>query len=114
MVDINERAVELTRKNIELNRVKNAESFQSDAYEKVEDKYDVIVSNPPIRTGKKVIYPMFEESLEHLNPGGALYIVIQKKQGAGSAQEKLTDIYGNCEAINKEGGYWILKSVKKG
>jgi 16S rRNA (guanine1207-N2)-methyltransferase len=66
----------------------------------VEEKYDVIVSNPPIRTGKKVIYSMFEKSIEHLNPGGAHYIVIQKKQGANSAQEKLTDIYSNCEAIN--------------
>jgi 16S rRNA (guanine1207-N2)-methyltransferase len=113
MVDINERAVELTKKNIELNKIKNAESFQSDAYEKVTANYDVIVSNPPIRTGKKVIYPMFENSINHLNTGGELYIVIQKKQGANSALEKLESVYGNCEAVNKDGGYWILKSVKR-
>lgn len=112
MIDINERAVELTDKNILLNKVENAECFQSDAFENVKNMYDMIVCNPPIRTGKKVIYPMFENSIKHLNPRGLLYIVIQKKQGANSAMEKLQEVYGNCEIINKDGGYWILKSVK--
>lgn len=108
MIDINERAVELTNKNISLNKLENAESFQSDAFENVKASYDVIVCNPPIRTGKKVIYPMFENSIKHLKPMGSLYIVIQKKQGANSAMEKLQEIFGNCEAIHKDGGYWII------
>lgn len=113
MIDINERAVELTGKNIELNKVENAKCFQSDAFENVKGMFDVILCNPPIRTGKKVIYPMFENSIKYLNNRGGLYIVIQKKQGANSAMEKLQEVYGNCEAINKDGGYWILKSIKK-
>ena len=112
MIDINERAVELADKNIILNRVENAECFQSDAFENVKGRYDVIVCNPPIRTGKKVIYPMFENSIKYLNSNSSLYIVIQKKQGAISAMEKLQEVYGNCEAINKDGGYWIIKSIK--
>lgn len=112
MIDINERAVELTDKNILLNQVGNAECFQSDAFENVQGMYDVIVCNPPIRTGKKVIYPMFENSKKYLNYKGSLYIVIQKKQGAISAMEKLQEAYGNCETINKDGGYWILKSIR--
>lgn len=111
MIDINERAVGLADKNIVLNKVENAQCFQSDAFENVKNAFDVILCNPPIRTGKKVIYPMFENSINYLNPGGALYIVIQKKQGAGSAMDKLKEVYGNCEAINKDGGYWILKSI---
>lgn len=113
MIDINERAVQLTAQNIKLNRADNAECFQSDAFENVKDMYDIILCNPPIRTGKKVIYPMFENSIKFMNPEGALYIVIQKKQGANSAKEKLQEIYGNCEVINRDGGYWILKSIKK-
>lgn len=113
MIDINERAVELAGKNILLNRVQNAQCFQSDAFEHVEGTFDAILSNPPIRTGKKVIYPMFENSINYLNTGGVLYIVIQKKQGAASAMDKLVEIYGNCEVINKDGGYWILKSIKR-
>lgn len=113
MVDINERAVELTARNILLNNVENAQCYQSDAFENVKNKYDAILCNPPIRTGKKVIYPMFENSINYLKPGGYICIVIQKKQGASSAMDKLQEIYGNCEVINKDGGYWILRSIKK-
>lgn len=112
MVDINHRAVELANQNIELNKVKNAKAFQSIGFERVEGTFQAIVSNPPIRTGKKIIYPLFEKSIEYLEKGGAIYLVIQKKQGAKSAMDKLASIYGNCEAINKKGGYWILRSVK--
>lgn len=112
MIDINERAVELTNRNIKLNNIKNAIALQSDGFEKVVGNFDVIVSNPPIRTGKKVIYPLFEQSINYLNPNGSIYLVIQKKQGAKSAFDKLESIYGNCEVINKDAGYWILKSTK--
>jgi len=112
MVDINERAVSLTRQNIERNRLQNAEAFQSNGFDGVEGPFDAIVTNPPIRAGKKVIYPLFEESIHYLKNGGAIYLVIQKKQGAKSAMEKLNDVYGNCEAIEKDGGYWILRSIK--
>ncbi|HOQ01343.1 MAG TPA: class I SAM-dependent methyltransferase [Acetivibrio clariflavus] len=112
MVDINERAVELANRNIELNNTKNAQAIQSDGFEKVSGNFDVIVSNPPIRAGKKVIYPLFEQSIDYLNANGSIYLVIQKKQGAKSALEKLESIYGNCEVIIKDAGYWILKSTK--
>ena len=112
MVDINQRAVELSNQNIQQNNVQNAAVFQSDGFEKVEGLYNAIVSNPPIRAGKKVIYPLFERSIDFLEEGGALYLVIQKKQGAKSAIDKLIQIYGNCEVINKKGGYWILRSIK--
>ena len=112
MVDINERAVELANRNIELNNIKNAQAIQSDGFEKVSGNFDVIVSNPPIRAGKKVIYPLFGQSIDYLNANGSIYLVIQKKQGAKSALEKLESIYGNCEVIIKDAGYWILKSTK--
>lgn len=113
MVDINERAVGLTQGNLITNKIDNGECYQSDAFENIDECFDTIVCNPPIRTGKKVIYPMYEGSYKHLKPNGALYIVIQKKQGANSSFDKLQEIFGNCEVINKDGGYWILKSVKR-
>ena len=112
MLDINERAVDLANRNIQLNHTNNAKAIQSDGFSMVDGKFDVIVSNPPIRTGKKVIYPIFEQSIEYLNTNGSIYLVIQKKQGANSALDKLKSIYGNCEVINKDAGYWILKSIK--
>lgn len=112
MIDINERAVDLTKRNINLNNANNAKVLQSDGFANVDGKFDVIVSNPPIRTGKKVIYPIFEQSINYLNTNGSIYIVIQKKQGSKSAFDKLESIFGNCEVINKDAGYWILKSTK--
>lgn len=112
MVDINQRAVDLASKNIRDNHLTNATAFQSDGFQRVSGSYDAIVSNPPVRTGKKVIYALFEQSISFLKPGGALFIVIQKKQGAKSALEKLKAVYGNCSVLNKKGGYWVLSSVR--
>ena len=112
MVDINERAVELANRNIKLNNTKMLKLYKAMDLKRLLAISDVIVSNPPIRTGKKVIYPLFEQSIDYLNPKGSIYLVIQKKQGAKSAFDKLESIYGNCEVINKDAGYWILKSTK--
>jgi|SRR5690554_43619 len=112
MVDINQRAVALARENIRANGIKNAQAQVSDGFADVQGQFSTIVSNPPIRTGKKVIYPLFEKSKDYLQPGGNIYLVIQKKQGAASAQNKLQEVYGNCTVVEKSGGYWILKSEK--
>lgn len=114
MVDINERAVELANKNIHLNKVKNAQAYSSFIYEQVDKRdFGVILSNPPIRAGKKVVHEIIERAYEYLQSEGMLAIVIQKKQGAPSAQNKMEEVFGNCELVNREKGYWILKSVKK-
>lgn len=112
MVDINERAVLLTKKAIDLNHLQNANVYQSFVYENVRGKFDVVVSNPPIRAGKSVVFEILEKAYDFLNEGGFLMIVIQKKQGAPSAKKKMEDVFGNCEVVNKDKGYYILKSVR--
>ena len=67
MSDVNERALELARKNAAANGVQ-AEAVQSDGLEKVEGTFDYILTNPPIRAGKQVIYRLFAESAEKLSP----------------------------------------------
>lgn len=112
MVDINERAVALTNKAIDLNGIDNIKAYQSYIYENVDGKFDVVISNPPIRAGKKVVFEILEKSYDYLNEQGFLMIVIQKKQGAPSAKKKMEEIFGNCEIVTKDKGYYILKSVK--
>ena len=109
MTDVNERAVALSRRNLQANGVKNAAVVQGDGYENVQGPFDAIVLNPPIRTGKAVIYGMFESAREHLAKNGALYIVIRKQQGAESAQKFLEGVYGSVDRIAREKGYWVLK-----
>lgn len=112
MVDINKRAVALAQENIRTNGVGNARVLESDGFAKLQGKFKTIVSNPPIRTGKKVIYPLFEQSIDYLEPGGSLWLVIQKKQGAPSAVAKLEAVFGNCQVVEKSGGYWIIQAQK--
>lgn len=110
MVDINERAVDLTKINIDKYKLENVNCFISDGLNNVEGKYDRIVINPPIRAGKVVIYKMFEDSKLHLNDNGALYIVIKKSLGANSAIKKLQEVFSNVEVLEKDKGYFIIKS----
>ena len=111
MVDVNTRALDLAQKNADLNQVE-AKIFQSNVYDQVEGSFDHIISNPPIRAGKKVVHQVLSGSFDHLNPGGDLTIVIQKKQGAPSAKAKMEEVFGNCEIFKKDKGYYILRSEK--
>ena len=112
MVDINNRALDLAQQNAERNKVE-ATIFQSNIYEQVEGHFDHVISNPPIRAGKQVVHEIIENSKDFLKTGGDLTIVIQKKQGAPSAKSKMEDVFGNCEVVKKDKGYYILRSVKE-
>lgn len=112
MVDVNERALALARQNAVNNGVDQLVSvFQSDIYQQVTDKYALILTNPPIRAGKEVVTAMLQEAVQHLVPGGKLIAVLQKKQGAPSAQKNMAAVFGNAEVIAKNKGYYILESI---
>ena len=112
MVDVNLRAIELTNENIMENNIKNASAFESNCYQKITKKYDMIVTNTPIRAGKEIVHKIASEAKEHLNDKGFFYAVVQKKQGADSFKKKLEEVYGNVEIVNKDSGYIIFKSIK--
>ena len=111
MLEINSRAVELCKENIVLNKAGGCNVFESDIYEKANGKYDVIISNPPIRAGKKVVFEIFGKSRDYLNDDGELWVVIRKSHGADSAKKKLEEVYGNCEIVKRDKGFYVLKSV---
>ena len=112
MVDVNPRALELAAMNAERNEVE-ADIRCSDIYENVsEHNFTDIITNPPIRAGKAVIYRIFNEAYEHLEAGGHLYVVIRKQHGALSAQKEIASVFGHCDIIHKDRGYFVLKSKK--
>lgn len=113
LVDVNSRALDLAKKNADKNNIEVNDIFLSNIYDNVEGKFDAIISNPPIRAGKEVVHTILSDAYEHLNDDGHLTIVIQKKQGAPSAQKKMKDVFGNCEIVAKDKGYYILKSYKE-
>jgi len=113
MVDVNERALALAQKNAEVNSVSNVSIYQSSCYENVkETNFAAILSNPPIRAGKKVVHEILEKSLDHLADQGELWIVIQKKQGAPSALAKLESLFNEVEVVDKKKGYYIICAKK--
>ena len=110
LADVNLRALDLARENAKKNRaeVTCAESDGLAAFEG--KKFDAILTNPPIRAGKQVIYRMFAEAAEHLNPGGELYLVIRKQQGAESCGKYLQTIFSDVEKIGRSGGFWVFRA----
>ena len=96
-----------------MNAVENVIIQQSSLFENiVERSFSAVISNPPIRAGKQVVHGILEQSYDYLQPGGKLYIVIQKKQGAPSAKKKMQAVFGNVERIALEKGYWVLMAEK--
>ena len=112
-VDINSRAVALARENSMLNGV-NCRFMSSDVmFGLREELFDIIATNPPVRAGKKTVFSFYEQAFDRLNPGGYLYVVLQRKQGAPSTMEKLNDLFGNCETLAIDGGYRVMRSKKE-
>lgn len=113
MLDVNERAIQLAQENARNNGISNVTILQSDLFSALgEQKFDAVVTNPPIRAGKDVVHRIYELSAARLTPQGALWVVIQKKQGAPSTQEKLELLFERVEEVTKDKGYRIFKATQ--
>ncbi len=107
-LDINQRAVDLAEKNAKLRQLEY-QYKQSDGISKINQNFDLILLNPPIRAGKKVYYELFRQAACHLTECGCFYIVIQRKQGADSAIRFLSGIFSEVITIDKTGGYHTIR-----
>ena len=110
MVDVNDRALNLARENLKLNNM-SANVYLSNTYDKVENKYDLIVTNPPIRAGKEIVTKILVESKKYLNLNGEIWVVIQKKQGAPSAKKNLESVFKKVDIVKRAKGYYILRAI---
>lgn len=108
LVDVNHRALALAEKNAAANGV-SLEVLESDGFAALTGRrFDWVVTNPPIRAGKQVIYGMFAQAAEALLPGGGLCLVIRKQQGAESCLKYLKTLFGQVDILKKSGGFWVL------
>ena len=110
MVDINERAIELAKKNAKLNMV-DVNIYYSDIYSEVTKKYDYIITNPPIRVGKEILYKILVGALDCLKENGKLIFVINKDQGAKSTMEYLKTYY-DVQILGKNKGFYVFQCQK--
>ncbi|WP_280772116.1 class I SAM-dependent methyltransferase [Salipaludibacillus daqingensis] len=114
MVDINERSILLSKENASLNHVTdNTFISQNDVMEGFEEgEYAAVITNPPIRAGKEVVFKIYEQSIKALKRGGSIWVVIQKKQGAASTEKKLEELGLEVTTKNKQKGYFIFQGKK--
>ena len=108
MIDINERSLKLAKKNAELNKV-TVNIFESNIYSNIKEKYDYIITNPPIRVGNKILYEILYGAKKHLTAHGELWCVINKDQGAKTIAKNLEKEY-LVEIVDKNKGFFIIKA----
>lgn len=109
--DVNRRALELAKRNSKQNQVQ-INVIESNLFENIQEKFDVIISNPPIRAGKKIIYQLYQEAYTHLNDEGSLWIVVRKQQGAPSTIDFLKTIYREVLIVKRDKGYYVILAIK--
>ena len=111
LADVNTRALQLSRENAERNHtaVTCTESDGMAAFSG--QAFDAVITNPPIRAGKQVIYRMFADAAACLKPEGALYLVIRKQQGAESCIRYLQTVYADVEKLDRSGGFWVIRAM---
>jgi len=115
LTDVNERAIELTRANLEANGVGNADVRLGGLYAPVEGMaFHHIVSNPPIRAGRGIVDRIVAEAPDHLLPGGSLWLVARTRQGAPALQSRMEHAFGNATIAKRGSGFKVLRSVKSG
>lgn len=106
MVDVNKRAVHLSKMNLSDNKC-DCLVINSDGYLNVSDKFDYIITNPPIRVGKTKLYELMIDSKNYLNENGVIYLVIRKEQGAKSFIKDMSEYY-NVNVLEKSKGFYII------
>lgn len=113
LVDINERAVRLARRNIELNQVYNAEARRGHLYEPVKEMlFNCILSNPPVSAGLSIVKAIITEAPKHMVEKATLQMVVKSKIGGKRLQQIFQEVFGNCTILARESGYRVLMAEK--
>ena len=113
MLDVNETAVELSNHNMKANGLSAENIFVSNSYDNVDKKYAHIVTNPPIKVGKQILFGVVSGAKEHLEQGGDIILVIRKSHGQESMKKHMEQVFGNVEILKRDAGYYIMRSVNK-
>ncbi len=109
-VDVNERALELTRANAAANTT-NVEARKPDEVPK-DLRFDAIYSNPPVRVGKRTLHELLLQWLPRLKPGAAAYLVVQRNLGADSLAAWLVEEGFRVTRLKSKKGYRILQAAQ--
>ena len=110
MIDINNRALHLTKMNLKENKAEG-NVFVSNIYENVKEVYDVIITNPPIKAGKKVYLTIINESFNHLTKDGELWFVMRTNHGVKTVVKNLKNL-ADVKVLEKNCGFYVVFAKK--
>lgn len=110
MVDIDENAVEMSKKNAATNNVEGIRIYQSDGFKNVnENDFTLIMSNPPYHEDFSVPKQFIEKGFNRLKVGGRFYMVTKREKWY---KNKLTSIFGGVKMWYID-GYYVFMSIKR-
>lgn len=115
-VDVNERALDLTRRNAESLGLTNVNAVKPDD---VPDDvtFRTIRSNPPIRIGKNELHSMLERWIPRLDERSDAWLVVQRNLGSDSLQRWMTATFTPGYSVYRAAtgkGYRVLKVRRHG
>jgi 16S rRNA G1207 methylase RsmC len=106
-VDVNRRALELTRVNAAANGAGNVEVCQPDDVAG-ELRFAAVYSNPPVRVGRSQLQELLTMWCDRLEPDGHAYLVVQRHLGADSLADRLREGGFDVHRIGSKHGYRLL------
>ncbi len=114
LVDVNLHAVQAAAENIRRNGLGQCRALGGDVFGASGDqRYDLIVSNPPFHRGKIVDYAVADrliaEASNHLRPGGSLIIVANAFLAYGQRMERIFD---HVETLVATRQYHVLMATQ--
>jgi 16S rRNA G1207 methylase RsmC len=113
MTDVNFRAVRLARRNVEINKVNNAEVLCGYLYEPVKDLiFNCVLSNPPVSAGMETVKAIITEAPKVMASEATFQMVIRSKIGAKTLPSVFNETFGNCAVLARESGYRVLMARK--
>ena len=113
LIDKDFVAIEYTEKNIQLNNLYNCETFLSNGLNQIgKRRFHLIVSNIPAKVGNELLSLFLIDSLQHLEPGGRIYVVtitgIRRY-----IERSFKEVFGNYKKVKQGKTYTVAMAVKE-
>jgi len=113
MSDVNKRALKIAKMNSDKYHLQNCNIINSNLYEKIDQTFDTILTNPPIVAGRAVCYEIIEKAKDHLKKKGLLQLVARHQKGGKQLEKKMKEVFGNVKCVVKKGGFRVYVSEIK-
>ncbi len=114
LVDLNQRAARLACANAAVAGLTNACVLVGDGAAPFQDAcFEVVLTNPPIRAGRRVVVEFIEGAWRVLRPNGRFYMVARTAQGARTLAKLVAEKFGEAREVRTSGGYRVYKARRR-